>query len=329
MTRISLLSAFLLCSTAPAALAQAPARPAGPPPVSRPTTPPAAASATPPADTDRVVATVNGQDIRMSDLADMAQSLPEQLRGMPPQMLYPMLVDQLVDRRILVIAARKQGLDKDPAVQRLISRATDTTLQNALLTRDIAPSLTEDAIRARYDRDYAKKQGEPEVHARHILVKTEDEAKKVIADLKGGKDFSEEAKAMSTDQAANAQGGDLGWFKAGDMVPAFATAAFALKDGEVSPTPVQTQFGWHVIQTIEHRTAPPPAFEEVHDEIRQALIQDGVKHALDAARVGVTVKKFAQDGSAMPDAPAGSTPANGSPAASPPGAAAPAAPPAK
>ena len=288
------LAAALLCSTATLAHAQAPAP--------SPTQPPAAAS-----DADKVVATVNGQEIHASDLADVAQALPEQLRGMPPQMLYPMLVDQLVDRRILVLAARKQGLDKDPAVQRLIARATDTTLQNALLSREIAPTLTEDAIRARYDRDYASKKGEPEVHARHILVKTEDDAKKVIADLKAGKDFAEEAKANSTDTAANAQGGDLGWFKGGDMVPAFATAAFALKDGEVSPTPVQTQFGWHVIQTLEHRTAPPPAYEEVHDEIRQQLIQDGVKRVLDAARGGVTVQKFAQDGSPMP--PPAATPA--------------------
>ena len=308
MARFSLLAALLLCSSVPLAHAQGPA---AAPPASPP------AGATPDAakpDADRVVATVNGQDIRMSDLADVAQSLPEQLRGMPPQMLYPMLVDQLVDRRIIVLAARKQGLENEPGVKRLLARATDTTLQNALLSKEIAPTLTEDAIRARYDRDYATKQGDPEVHARHILVKTEDEAKKVIADLKGGKDFAEEAKATSTDQAANAQGGDLGWFKQGDMVPAFAAAAFALKDGEVTPTPVQTQFGWHVIQTLEHRTAPPPAYAEVHDEIRQQLIQEGVKRVLDNARQGVTVQKFAQDGSPMPDAPATPADAGAAPA---------------
>ena len=287
--RLLLLTAALLCTTT-LAMAQAPA----------PT--PAAPAPAPVA--DRVVAKVDGQEIRASDLADAAQALPEQFRGMPPQLLYPMLVDQLVDRRILVIAAHKQGIDQDPQVQKLIARATESTMQNALLSREIAPTLTEDAIKARYDREYAGKTGEEEVRARHILVKTEDEAKQVIADLKGGKDFAEEAKAMSTDTAANAQGGDLGYFKRGDMLPEFAEAAFALQPGQITEAPVQTRFGWHVIKLEDRRNAPAPTLEEVHDDIRQQLIQEGVKRVLDAAREGIKVEKFAEDGSPAPAAPA-------------------------
>src|SRR6185312_9989200 len=139
---------------------------------------------------DTVIAKVGSEELHASDLADAAQGLPEQLRGLPPNMLYPMLLDQLVDRRIIVQAAKKQGLGNDPAVQRAITRASDTVLQNALLTREIAPTLTDDAIKARYERDYAGKPGDEEVRASHILVPDEAKAKELIAQLQKGADFA-------------------------------------------------------------------------------------------------------------------------------------------
>ncbi len=232
---------------------------------------------------------------------------------MPPTSLYPILLDQLVDRQVVVIAARKQGLDHDPAVRRMVARATDSALQNALLTREIAPTLTDDAIRARYDRDFAGKPGETEIRARHILVADEDTAKKVIVELKGGADFAELAKKYSTDPGAQS-GGDLGFFKKGDMLPEFSDAAFALKPGETTQTPIKTRFGWHVIQTEEVRTAPPPSFEQVHDEIRQSLIQEGVTRVLAAAKTGLPIEKFNPDGSPMT---ASSEPALSAPASPP------------
>ena len=212
---------------------------------------------------------------------------------MPPTVLYPMLLDQLIDRRVVVIAAKKQGLDRDPAVQRMVARATDTALQNALLTREIAPGLTDEAIKARYEKELAGKPGEPEIRARHILVADEDTAKKVIAELKGGADFATLAKTYSTDPGAQS-GGDLGFFKKGDMLPEFSDAAFALKPGEITTTPVKTRFGWHVIKTEETRTAPPPALEQVRDEVRQSLIQEGVARVLTAAKTGLPIEKFIQ-----------------------------------
>lgn len=270
-------TAVLVLSTAGLALAQAPKPPA-------------------PAVADPVVARVGTDEIRASELSDAAKALPEELRSMPPTALYPMLLDQLVDRHVVVIAARKEGLDRDPAVQRMVARATDSALQNALLTREIAPTLTEEAIRARYERDIAGKPGEAEVHARHILVADEETAKKVIAELKGGADFAELAKKYSTDPGAQS-GGDLGFFKKTDMLPEFSETAFALKAGETTQTPVKTRFGWHVINVQEVRTAPPPSLEQVHDEVRQSLIQEGVSRVLAQAKAGLPIEKFNVDGS--------------------------------
>ena len=246
---------------------------------------------------DPVVATVNGQPILLSDLKDAAASLPPSARNMPEQTLYPLLLEQMVDGKALIAEARKSGLDKDPAVQRQMKAAEDQTLQTALLKKEIAPQVTEEAVRARYDKDVAGKPGVPEVHARHILVPDEATAKKVIADLKKGGDFAALSKEYSKDPGAAAQGGDLGWFKQGEMVPEFAKAAFALKDGEVSPEPVHTQFGWHVIQTLVHRDAPPPDFEQSKQELRQSMIQDAVKKAVAQARADVQVQTFNLDGS--------------------------------
>ncbi|MBV8592193.1 MAG: peptidylprolyl isomerase, partial [Acetobacteraceae bacterium] len=225
---------------------------------------------------DPVVAKVNNQEVRMSDLNDTARTLPEQLRNLPPQMLYSMLLNQLIDRKALAIEAKREGLDKDPAVQRQMEDAADRALQNALIQKEVGPKITEEAVKARYEQEIAGKPGAEEVHARHILVPTEDEAKKIIAQLKAGSDFAALAKASSKDPGAS-QGGDLGWFKQSDMVPEFAAAAFALKPGQYTETPVHTQFGWHVIQVLEKRRAEPPSFDQAKDQLRQKMIQEGVQ----------------------------------------------------
>jgi peptidyl-prolyl cis-trans isomerase C len=250
-------------------------------------------------DADPILAKVNDHVIHMSDLKAAIEMLPQQARSMPPQQLYPMLLDQLIDGQALLIEAKKTGLDKDPAVQHLMQIAQDRALQSALLNKAIRPLVSEEAIKARYDQEYAGKPGETEVHARHILVSDEATAKKIIAELKKGGDFAALSKQYSKDPGAAQQGGDLGFFKKTDMVPEFADTAFALKDKEISPVPVKTQFGWHVIQTLEHRTSAPPTLEQVHDELRQQLLQAAVQKEVADARAGVKVERFNMDGSPM------------------------------
>ena len=257
----------------------------------------ARAQGTAPPPADPIVAKVDGQPIHLSDLKDAAQGLPENVRGMPAQTLFPMLLDQLIDGRALVAEARKSGLDKDPTVQRQVTAAEDRALQTAVLNKEVGPSVTEDAVHARYDQEFAGKPGEEEVHAKHILVDSEAEAKKIIGQLKAGGDFAALAKQYSKDPAGAQQGGDLGFFKKDEMVPEFAAAAFALQPGQVSPEPVHSQFGWHVILLVERRRSEPPNFAEARDELRQKMIQEGVQKAVAKARAATSVEKFNLDGS--------------------------------
>ncbi len=287
------LAAVAMAQTPPASPPSAAATPGAPAPQAESAPTPAGAAA--PA-TDPVVGLVDGQAIHLSDISDAVKGLPDEYRGMPAPTLFPLLLDQLIDRKAVAIVARKQGLDKDPAVQREVARAEDAALQNALLSRDISPLVTDAAVHARYDKDYKGKTGEEEVHAEHILVPTEDEAKSVIAELGKGADFAALAKQHSKDPGA-ANGGDLGWFKAGDMLPEFSAAAFALKPGQITQTPVKTRFGWHVIKLEERRMAPPPSFEQAHDELRQTMIQEDLRKVLADVRAQVKVQRFNVDGS--------------------------------
>jgi len=286
-------SALALSLTVQAASAQSTAKPA--------TAAPAAASDSAPAK-DAVIATVDGQDIHMSDLQDMARNLPQQLQGMSPQQLYPILLNQLVDQKAMAIQAKKDGLLKDPTVQQQIEIGTEQVLQGALIRKVIGPQITPEAIKAVYEKDYANKPGAEEVHARHILVKTKAEAEAIIKELDkdNGKNFAELANKDSTDPGNSNNGGDLGWFKKSDMVPEFADAAFKLKDGEITQTPVHTQFGWHVIQVLGHRQEPTPKLEDVQDKIRNKLIQEGIHKLLEQVRANATIKEFAPDGSPLP-----------------------------
>ncbi len=270
----------------------------------KPATPPAAA-----AQQDPILAKVNGADIRLSDLNVLAQQLPPEARQLPPQQLIPQLLDQAIDGKALLALAKKQKLDQDPIVSKTMQAASDRALQTALIQREVGPTLEEAKIRAKYDHDIAGKPGEEEVHARHILVKTEAEANDIIAKLKAGADFATLAKEKSTDPAA-ASGGDLGFFKSADMLPEFSAVAFSLKPGQYSDKPVQTRYGWHVVKVEERRTAPAPTYEAVHDELRQQMIQDGINKAVGTARAAVKIERFNPDGSPLTAAKPAPAPAS-------------------
>ncbi|MCX2560532.1 peptidylprolyl isomerase [Acetobacter farinalis] len=268
--------------------------------------PKAAAPAAPPADPNAVVATVNGEKITVGDVQDAVGNMPEQMRQLPPNMIYPMLINQLADQKAIQIAAHKDGLEKSPDVKKMMDAAAANALQNAWLSREVTPHLTDAEIQAYYQQNYAGKPAEQEVHARHILVKTEAEAQDVIKKLKAGEDFAKLAAQVSTDTgSAKQNGGDLGWFKKGDMIPAFSDAAFAMKKGEISSTPVKSQYGFHVIQVLDTRTDPIPSLDSVKGKIRQALIQKYVREAVNKATAGVKIVRFdPTTGKPLPDAPA-------------------------
>ncbi|WP_245216736.1 peptidylprolyl isomerase [Neoroseomonas nitratireducens] len=267
--------------------------------------------ATPPG--DPVVARVDGEPILLSDLAAAARDLPEEVRGAPPQMLYPLLLDQMIAGRAVTAAARRAGLDREEEVRARIRRAEEQELQQAWLSREIATRVTDEAIRARYDREIAARPAEEEVRARHILVPTETEARAALAEIRGGADFMAVAQRRSTGPGSR-EGGDLGFFRRGDMVPEFAEAAFALQAGQVSENPVRSPFGWHVIKVEERRRSAPPPFEEVSQAIRQQLLEAEVQAAVERARTAARVERFNLDGSAPRPTDAAEPPAPAAPA---------------
>jgi len=260
---------------------------------------PGAATATPLPPGSTVVARVDGTELHLSDVEAAQQSLPPQVQKMPLAQIYPMLLDRLVDGMLITEAGRKAHLDQDPEVQQRLKRYEDRLIQEAYLNKAIKDAETEDRLKARYDTFAKDKAGREEVHARHILVKTEAEAKSVIGELEKGADFAELAKKYSTDPGGSS-GGDLGYFGHDDMVKEFADAAFALPAGQYTKTPVKTQFGWHVILVEDHRVSTPPSFDEARQEVTQLVAHDAVDTKLKELRAAAKVETYGLDGKPLP-----------------------------
>jgi peptidyl-prolyl cis-trans isomerase C len=289
------------------AAAQQPATPQAAPPAQKPAAkPPAQPQASQPSK-DPVVATVNGQPIRLSELEIAQQALPQQYRNMPLQSVFPALLDRMIDSKLVVQEGKKSKVNEDATFKKRLAFVEDQVLQDFWIQREIARQVTEEKLRKRYEERLKSMPSEEEVHARHILVSTEDEAKSIIADLKKGTAFDKLAKEKSTDKASGAEGGDLGWFKKADMVKEFADAAFALNKGETSDAPVKTQFGYHVIKVEDRRKAAPPSFEEMADQLREEMAREVVTAQLDQLRAGAKIEKFNMEGGkpeAQPATPA-------------------------
>jgi peptidyl-prolyl cis-trans isomerase C len=242
-----------------------------------------------------VVARVDGAELHVSDVEAAQQSLPPQAQKLPLDQIYPILLDRMVDGLLITHAGRNEHLDQDPALQRRLKRYEDRLVQEAYLSRAIKNAETEDRLKARYATFVKDKTDQDEVHARHILVKTEAEAKSIISELDKGADFATLAKQHSTDPGAGS-GGDLGYFGRSNMVKEFADAAFALPAGQYTKTPVKTEFGWHVIKVEDHRAAKPPSFEEARQEVSQLVAQDVVEAKLKELRSAAKIETFGLDG---------------------------------
>ncbi len=235
-----------------------------------------------------VVATVNGKEIKRSDVLALQQSMP-QLRQVPLEMVYDQILEHLINSQLLVAEARKEKLQDDPVVKERLQAMEAQVLQQALLQKRVEGRLTDDLLQKRYDELVKKAPSKEEVHARHILLTSEEEAKSAIAEIQGGKSFEEVAKNKSTGPSAE-NGGDLGYFGKDEMVPEFAEAAFAMKPGEVSKQPVKTQFGWHVIKVEDKRTAKPPAFDEVKEELKEQVGDEMIMQVVQDLRAKADVK---------------------------------------
>jgi peptidyl-prolyl cis-trans isomerase C len=221
---------------------------------------------------ETVVATVGGEPVTEGDLSFAAEDLAQDLAQMPPEERRAFLLRVLIDMKVMAGAAKSAGMDQTPIFAQRLKYLEERALRRAYFADAIAGKVTEEAIRADYDAFVAQFNPQDEVHARHILVETKEEADAIKADLDGGADFAAIAKEKSIDPGSGANGGDLGFFAKGMMVPEFETAAFALANaGDVSE-PVQSQFGWHIIKLDEKRQSKPPTFEQVAPQIQQQVL---------------------------------------------------------
>ncbi|HYC66570.1 MAG TPA: peptidylprolyl isomerase [Reyranellaceae bacterium] len=277
--------------------------------------PPAQAQKPPGPPKDPVVATINGQAIRLSEVEALQKELPPQYRQMPIEAVFPALIDRLVNVKLVVQEARKAKVQDDAGYKKRLAFVEEQVLQEFWVQRELERRVTTESLKKRYDELVKQMPPEEEVRARHILVATEDEAKALIAEIKKGGAFDKLARDKSTDKASGAEGGDLGWFKKIDMVPEFANAAFALKKDEVTEAPVKSQFGFHIIQLQDRRQAAPPPFEDVADKLREEATRETVTTIINTLRAGAKVEKFNIDGSKVEAAPPSGTPAPATPPA--------------
>jgi peptidyl-prolyl cis-trans isomerase C len=262
---------------------------------------PGAAASNPVPPDNTVVARVDGTELHLSDVEAAQQSLPPQAQKLPLDQIYPILLDRMVDGMLVIEAGRKDHLDQDPDVQRRLKRLEDRLIQEAYLSRVVKNAENEDRLKARYETFAKEKAGHDEVHARHILVKTEAEAKSAISELDKGGDFAALAKKYSTDPGADS-GGDLGYFGRGDMVKEFTDAAFSLPAGQYTKTPIKTEFGWHVIKVEDHRVGTAPSFEQARQEVSQLVAHDVVDAKLKELRAAAKIETFGLDGKPLPAA---------------------------
>ncbi len=238
------------------------------------------------------VAVVNGKYISKQELDRLKQQISQRMQGQ--SISDQQLLEELIRREIIVQQAEKEGLDKTPEFQAKLNEIKTSLLTQAYLQDYLKKHpVTDEELKAEYDAMIGQ-QGGTEFKARHILVKSKDEADKIIAELNKGADFAKLAKEKSTGPSGP-QGGDLGWFTADKMVKPFSDAVMALEDGKYTTEPVKTQFGWHVILREESRKQTPPPFEAVKMQLQPMLQRKKVQQLLEDLKKQAKVEILLQE----------------------------------
>ena len=243
-------------------------------------------------DASTVLARVGDAEITLGHAIALRSQLPQQFAQVPDTTLFPAIVQQLIEQEVI---AQATADSLTHAQEVMLENETRNFLANAALMDVAAEAVTDESIAAAYEAFAAEySEGEPvtEFHAAHILVQSEEERDQVVAALAEGREFAEVAREFSIDGSAQ-QGGDLGWFPAGVMIPDFQAAVEALEPGQVSD-PVQTRFGWHVIQLMEKRDAAAPALEQVQDELIAEIQREATRTYIDGLRSGVEVEDLSE-----------------------------------
>jgi peptidyl-prolyl cis-trans isomerase C len=271
---------------------------------------------------DKVIAIVNGHEIRTSEVSMAADDIVGQLPDLPPKLRFPFVVQYLIERHLIAQHAVKNGIADTEEYKRRLALYQAKALRDAYFFQTVKPAITDEEIKAMYDQEASKVKQTERVRARHILVGTEQEAKDILAKLEKGEKFEVLAKAFSQD-GSKEFGGDLGYFTAPEMVAEFSKAAFALEKGQISQ-PVKTDFGWHIIKLEDRKAGGAQPFDQVKGAIRNLLLRKKVQEIAgqltkdakieildDDLKAYMEKQKLEREKGAKPAAEGGDAPAEG------------------
>ncbi|MGF1649019.1 MAG: peptidylprolyl isomerase [Hyphomicrobiaceae bacterium] len=240
------------------------------------------------AESAKVLATVNGVAITETHLEMAEAEFGSQLARVPEGERRRILVEFLIENQLIAAEAQKTGTAATQAFKERLAYYERRALRDTFFETNIRDSVSDTDARAVYDEEVKSLPQTEEVKASHILVETEEKAKEIFQTLLHDGDFAKLAAEHSLDPGSKANGGDLGYFTRGRMVPEFETAAFELKVDEIS-VPVKSQFGWHIIKVTDRRDQPPPDFDEVKEELKVTLIRKKVRELVTQYREAATV----------------------------------------
>ncbi len=243
-----------------------------------------------------VLASVEGENITLTDLQDRIKAFPPQYASeLEKKETKAKILDQMIDEKILLVAAKKQGLNKTDEFKKRVQNAQDQLLLNAYVQTSIEISpVSDEEVKAYFTNNPQQFQELETRSAHHILVKTEDEAKEITQKIKAGADFEKLAKEKSTDPSAASNFGNLGSISKGQMVPEFEKAVFSAKKGD-APSIVKTQFGYHVVRLDDINVRAKLEFETIKDQIKESLSSEKrratLSNTLEALKKNYRIKK--------------------------------------
>ena len=238
-----------------------------------------------------IVANVNNEDISLETMIHAMNDLPPEIQSQPFMSYYEDLLERVIDIKLFAQEGKKMKLDEEPSVRAAIDFVIEKVLMQAFLSKYVQENIKEENLKASYNNFIADETSREEIKASHILIDTESEAIDVINMLNNGDDFAELAKIKSTGPSGPS-GGDLGWFKRGQMVPPFEKAAFSLNKNEIIQRPVQTQFGWHVIKVFDKRIPEAPSYESMKSKLIQDLERKIVSKKIQDLRNDALIEKL-------------------------------------
>ena len=238
-----------------------------------------------------IVANVNNEDISLETMIHAMNELPPEIQSQPFMSYYEDLLERVIDIKLFAQEGKKMKLDEEPSVRAAIDFVIEKVLMQAFLSKYVQENIKEENLKASYNNFIADETSREEIKASHILMDTESEAIDVINMLNDGDDFAELAKNKSTGPSGPS-GGDLGWFKRGQMVPPFEKAAFSLNKNEITQRPVQTQFGWHVIKIFDKRIPQAPSYESMKSKLIQDLERKIVSKKIQDLRNDALIEKL-------------------------------------